>query len=737
MSKSFPFYKQLDLTDCGPACLRMIAKFYGKVYSADFLREKCHITREGVSVSGITDGADSIGLHSIAVSIGFDSLRNEAPLPCIAYWRQRHFLIVHDINDTHVMVADPAHGKIKYSKDEFLNGWTGNKFLQADNEGLIILLEPTPRFYEDYGETKKSKLGLKYLLPYLKPYRSYLFQLLIGLVIGSVLQLALPFLTQSIVDYGVRYQDIHFIYLILIGQIMLFTSQTTLSIIRSWLLLHLGARVNISIASDFLTKLMKLPLSFFDSKITGDIMQRVDDNRRVESFLSSQSLGLVFSAFNAIVFLLVLFYYNLLIGTIFLTGSAIYILWVLTFSKKRAELDYRRFDESAGNSSSLIQIISGISEIKLNGSEKRRRWEWESIQIKLFRISLRGLTIANYQGAGAFFINELKNITITFLAAKSVLDGQITLGMMLAIQYMIGQINSPLNNLIGFIQSAQDARISLERIGEIEDQTEEQENSESKIDYLPNDRTIYIENLNFRYGGPSSKWIIEDLTLELPAGKVTAIVGTSGSGKTTLLKLLLKLYNPTNGSIKVGNVGLDKIDTPFWRNNCGVVMQEGYIFTDTLLRNITESDSEKILDKEKLQRSVNMANIEEFAENLPAGYYSRIGTQGTSGINLSGGQKQRVLIARAIYKDPNFLFFDEATSSLDANNEKVIMEELDHYFNGKTVLIIAHRLSTVRKADQIIVMEKGKIVESGSHESLTQARGAYYNLVKNQLELGN
>lgn len=736
--KKFPFYKQLDRTDCGPACLRMIAKHYGKLYSAEYLREKCHITREGVSVSGITDAAEAIGMHTLAASVSFDSLRDEVPLPCIAYWRQRHFLVVYAVEKETVFVSDPDHGKIKYNKDDFLKGWTGNKFLQnGSTEGLVILLEPTPKFDELDEGTSKSKLGLKFLFPYLKPYQNYITQLFLGLIVGSILQLAFPFLTQSIVDYGVRYQNLSFIYLVLIGQIMLFVSQTTLSIIRSWLLLHLGARINISIASDFLTKLMKLPVSFFDSKITGDIMQRVEDNRRIEGFLSSQSLNLIFSAVNSIIFLGVLFYYNYLIGVIFLVGSVLYAIWVLIFSKKRAELDYRRFDESAGNSSSLIQIISGFSEIKLNGSEKRRRWEWEAIQIKLFKISLKGLAIANYQGAGAFFINELKNIFITFLAAKSVVDGEITLGMMLAIQYIIGQLNAPLNSFIGFVQNAQDAKISLERIGEIHDKDNESVNEYQGIDSLPKQKDLTINNLSFRYGGPGSSLVLNDVSLVIPEGKVTAIVGASGSGKTTLLKLLLKLYKPTSGNIKIGNVNLENIDNSFWRRNCGVVMQDGYIFTDTLLRNITESDSEKILDKEKLQRSVRIANIEEFAESLPAGYNSRIGVQGTSGVNLSGGQRQRVLIARAIYKNPGFLFFDEATSSLDANNERFIMEALEEYFQGKTVLTIAHRLSTVKKADQIIVMEKGRIIECGTHAELVEKRSAYFHLVKNQLELGN
>jgi ATP-binding cassette subfamily B protein len=735
--KNFPFYNQLDRTDCGPVCLKMVAKYYGRVFATDYLREICYITRDGVSVSGIIDGADEIGMHAIAVQATFESLLNDVPLPCIAHWRQRHFVVVYGIENDKVYVADPGHNKIQYTKEEFLKGWIGNRSNNSLSEGVLVLLEPTPKFYE-VDETKaKSKLGLKFLLPYFKPFSKYIRQLFLGLFLGSFLQLIFPFLTQSIVDFGIRYQNINFIYLILIGQLTLFLSQTIISVIRGWLLLHIGARINISIASDFLNKMMKLPMSFFDSKITGDIMQRVDDNRRVENFMSAQSIVLIFGVFNSAIFLVILFYYNLLIGGTFLLGSILYVFWILFFSKKRSLLDFKRFDEASGNSSSLIQIITGISEIKLNGSEKRRRWEWESIQIRLLRISMNGLKLTNYQGVGGFFINELKNIMVTFLAAKSVLDGSLTLGMMLAIQYIIGQMNGPLNNLISFIQTAQDARLSLDRIGEIHDRVEEDPKSETKMSYLPEGKTINISNLSFRYGGPSSQMVLDNVNLVIPEGKVTAIVGASGSGKTTLLKLLLKLYAPTGGLIKIGNSSLENIETKIWRRSCGVVMQDGYIFTDSILKNITESDSENVLSKERLQKAVSIANIEDFIEGLPGGYNSRIGTGGSSGINLSGGQKQRILIARAIYKNPEYLFFDEATSSLDANNERRIMEALENYFVGKTVIIIAHRLSTVKKADQILVMDRGQIIEIGTHSHLTEVRGAYYHLVKNQLELGN
>ncbi len=733
--KKFPFYKQLDQMDCGPTCLRMIAKHYGRSYSVQYLREQSHITREGVSMLGISEAAEEIGMHTLAVSVNYDVLRDEVPLPCIAHWRQRHFVVVYHVTKTHVYVSDPAFGRMKYTKQKFLNGWLSDRNKREDQEGLLLLMETTPAFYEKKGhKRRKTKQGLKFLLPYFRPFKSYIVQLLLGLLTGSLLQLVFPFLTQAVVDYGINYQNINFVYLILVAQLMLFFSQATVGIIRSWLLLHMGSRINISIIADFLIKMMKLPIHFFDTKTTGDLMQRIEDNHRVERFLSSVSLNVIFSFFNLIVFGAVLAYYNVKFFVIFLIGSAIYIIWVLFFMKKRAELDYKRFDEQADNSSNIIQLLTGMPEIKLNNSERRRRWEWEEIQVKLFKISVKGLALDQYQGSGANFINELKNILITFFAAKSVIDGEITLGMMLSIQYIIGQLNAPINEFIGFIRNGQDARLSLERLGEIHDMEEEETPDKEFVTILPENKDIHItQNMSFRYSGSGSPLVLQDLDMHIPEGKVTAVVGVSGSGKTTLIKLLLKFYDPTEGKIMIGGMDLANISPRRWRERCGAVMQDGYIFGDTIAKNITESDREGRIDKKKLLKAVQIANIEEYIESLPLGYNTKIGM---SGINLSGGQKQRILIARAVYKDPEYIFFDEATSSLDANNERIIMQNLEEFYKGRTVLIIAHRLSTVKNADQIVVLDGGKIVESGNHAELTAAKGAYYQLVKNQLELG-
>lgn len=731
---SFPFYRQLDHMDCGPSCIRMVAKHYGKTYSGEYLREKCYITREGVSMLGMSDAAEAIGIRSLMVSVDFECLKEEVPLPCIAHWRQRHFVVVYKISKTHIYVADPGFGKIKYSREKFLQGWLYNK--REDEDGILLLLEPSPEFYglEEQKGNHQTRQGLGFLSPYFKPYGRYLVQLLLGLIAASVIQLIFPFLTQSIVDYGINQQNISFIYLILAGQLMLFFSQSAVGLIRSWILLHLGTRVNIAIISDFLIKVMKLPISFFDSKRIGDLLQRIEDHRRIEHFLSSTSLDVVFSAFSLLIFGIILAFYSRFIFFIFFIGTLLYLIWVLFFVKKRAVLDYKRHDESAENRSNMIQLIQGMQEIKLNNSEKRRRWEWEGIQARLFNISIKSLALEQYQNIGGTFINELKNILITFIAATSVIEGKITLGMMLAIQYILGQLNGPINSFLRFVQSTQDAKISIDRLTEIHGKEDEIDEYQQSIHEIPETADIHLEDVSFQYGGPSSRFVLQNLSVSIPRGKVTAIVGASGSGKTTLLKLLLKFYPCTSGSILIGRTPIDQINSRHWRQSCGVVMQDGFIFSDTIARNITESNSEGLISKDRLKQAVEIANLGDLIETLPMGFQTNLSW---NGVKLSGGEEQRVLIARAVYKEPEFLLFDEATSALDANNERIIMENLQAFYEGRTVLVIAHRLSTVKQADQIIVLDQGKIVEVGNHQDLTALRGTYYTLVKNQLELGN
>jgi len=713
----------------------MIAKFYGKNYSLQTLRDKSYITREGVSMLGISDAAEAIGFRSMGVRITFEQLMNEAPMPFVAHWNQNHFIVVYKITKKRngqifVHVSDPARGLIKFTKEEFLSGWENTKE-EGEDKGLCLLLETTPDFYQADDE-KLNKSGFKFLFSYLRPYKKIIVQLFLGLLLGSLLQLIFPFLTQSIVDKGINTQNLNFVTLIIIAQLVLIFSRTIVEFIRSWILLHLGTRINISLISDFLIKLMKLPVSFFDTKMIGDLIQRIGDHKRIESFLTSSTLNILFSFINLIIFGIVLLYYSVNIFLIFLFGSTLYTLWVYLFMKKRRELDNRRFAQMSDNQSNVIQLITGMQEIKLNNCEKQKRWEWENIQARLFKVNMASLSLSQYQQAGGVFINEVKNVIITFIAAKSVIDGNMTLGMMLAVQYIAGQLNSPITQMITFLQSTQDAKISLERLGEIHNRENEESDNDPKIDILPERRELNIDKLFFQYEGPHSPFVLDDVNLNIPENKITAVVGTSGSGKTTLIKLLLGFYNPTKGKITLGDLYLNNVSNRMWRDKCGVVMQDGFIFSDSIANNIAVSD--EFPDRQKLLNAVKVANIQEFIESLPLGYNTKIGQ---NGVGLSQGQKQRILIARAVYKNPEFIFLDEATNALDANNERVIMENLDQFFKGKTVVVVAHRLSTVKNADQIVVLEKGKIVEVGTHVELSKKKGAYYQLVKNQLELGS
>ncbi|WMJ74362.1 peptidase domain-containing ABC transporter [Cytophagaceae bacterium ABcell3] len=725
--KEFPFYRQLEAVDCGPTCLKMISKFHGRNFRVQALREKCHINREGVSLLGISDAAESVGFKTLAARIPFDKLKEEAPFPLIAHWKQEHFVVVYKCAKGKVYVADPAYGLVKFSEKEFVNAWTGGH----TSEGVVLLLEPTPEFFNAEDE-QKSKTGFRYVFSYFLTYKKYLFQLLLGLFTGSIIQLIFPFLTQVMVDSGIVNQDINFIYLILSGQLMLYFSKAAVEYFRRWILLHISARINITIISDFLLKLTRLPVSWFDSKMTGDLLQRIGDHKRIESFLTSSTLNVVFSGINILVFGLVLAFYHLPVFLLFLGGSLLYALWIFIFLKQRRVLDNKRFSQLSSGQSNLIQFITGMQEIKLNNCEKKKRWEWEYIQARLFRLNIKSMALEQHQEIGSVFINEIKNILITFLTAKAVIDGQISLGAMLAVQYIIGQLNSPVNQMIDFIRSAQDAKLSLLRLGEVHDREDEDAKGLEYVTRLPADKSLTVSGLTFRYGGPHSEAVLKDINLEIPEGKITAIVGTSGSGKTTLLKLLLKFYKLSPGTVRAGNIDLNNFSSRFWRSQCGVVMQDGFIFSDTIAANIAPGD--EIPDREKLFHAVTVANIRGFVESLPLGYNTKIGAEGTG---LSQGQKQRILIARAVYKDPAYIFLDEATNALDANNEKIIMNNLEEFFKGRTVIVVAHRLSTVRNAHQVITLDKGKLIECGSHQELIDGKGAYYHLVKNQLELGN
>lgn len=726
----FPNYIQIDTKDCGPTCLKIISKYYGKIVDIQQLRELSETTREGSNLLILSEAAERIGFRTLGVKIDLETLK-EPELPFILHWNKFHYVVLYKIKKNRYYVSDPSFGLINYSKQEFLKFWIGNNATETTEEGIALLLEPTPKFYErEFDRVDKKVFGFSLLFKYIYPYKSFVIQLIISLLAGSLLQLIFPFLTQSIVDVGIQNQNINFIYLILFSQLFLFFGKTALELIRSWILLHLSTRINISLISDFFIKLMNLPISFFDVRMTGDIMQRINDHHRIEKILTTSSLDVLFSLINMFIMGGVLAYYNLKIFFIFFIGSFFYFLWVILFLKRRKELDYKRFSEVSQEQSKVIELINGMQEIKLHNAEKQKRWGWEFIQARLFKVSMKGLVLEQTQNIGSNFINELKNIIIIFLSAKLVIDGQITLGMMLAISSIVGSLNGPILQLINFIREAQDAKISLARLSEIHEKEDETQLEESQTHEIPKEADIVIKDLSFRYIG-SDIPVLEGLNLTIPANKITAIVGTSGSGKTTLMKLLLKFYEPNTGDILIDKTQLKAIAQKTWRSHAGTVMQEGYIFNDTIANNIAIGVD--IIDKERLVYAADVANIKDFIQGYPLGYNTKIGMEG---IGMSTGQKQRLLIARAVYKNPEMLFFDEATSALDANNEKKIMQKLDIFFKNKTVVVIAHRLSTVMNADQIVVLEKGKIVEIGNHNELVKLKGSYYELVRNQLQLG-
>ncbi|HTC01121.1 MAG TPA: peptidase domain-containing ABC transporter [Ferruginibacter sp.] len=725
--KRFPHYRQYDEMDCGPTCLRIICEFYGKKFSLEYLRQLTNTTRLGSSLLGISEAAEKIGLRTIGAKLSYEDLLTEVPMPCIAYWYQRHFIVIYKITKDKVYVSDPAHGIIKYTKAEFLKGWA------VDNEeGVILSIEPTPDFNEIAADQKKEAGGLSFIYQYLLQYKQLLIQLVLGLIVASLIQLIFPFVTQAIVDTGIRYNNLSFIYLMLLAQLLLFLGKTSVEVLRGYILMHLSTRININLLSDFFIKLMKLPLGFFDVKMTGDILQRIQDHQRVETFLTSGTVNVAFSFINILVFSVVLFIYNPLIFIVFAVGSILYFVWVFLFMKQNALLDYKRFDQLSQNQEKNLELIYGMQEIKLHNASTKKRWQWEDLQAKLFKINLKSLRIKQMQTSGASLINELKNIIVSFLAAKLVIQGQISLGVMLSVSYIIGQLNAPILQLVEFTELWQNARLSIARINEIHNKPDEENIHDKKITEII-DGDISLKDVSFSYtGNVGLKPTIDNINLVIPHKKVTAIVGSSGSGKTTLMKLLLKFYEPSTGEISIADDSISDIAHTMWRKKCGAVMQDGYIFNDTVAYNI--GIGEEIINKEALLNASKIANIHEFISELPLGYNTKIGQ---NGMGLSAGQKQRILIARAVYKNPDILLFDEATSALDAKNERIIIENLNKFFKGKTVIVIAHRLSTVKDADKIIVMEHGEIIEEGSHEDLVLLRNSYFNLVKNQLELGS
>lgn len=730
------FIPQHDKMDCGPSCLAMITSYYGKAYGLQYLRDHCFISREGVSILSMNDAATKLGFKTLATQLSIENLRGDL-LPCILHWNQNHFVVLTKIsksyfnNEKIYTIADPAHGIIKLTETEFRKAW-----LKNNDKGVVLLLEPTEIFF-DNENIPDEKVSLQYIYNYLIPHKKQFLWLSFILLLGTLTTLAFPILTQKLIDDGVIKKNLSIITYILLAQLAFFFGNIILGVFRNWIMLNIGSRLNIKIISDFLKKLMSLPISFFDTKFMGDFNQRIQDHERIELFLTSQSLVTLFSTITFSVFFVVLWAYDFRILSIYFILTIISVIWSLYWLKKIKILDYFRFQEKSANQESIYEIINGISEMKLNQFEDYKRNEWEGIQQKLFKVNIRILKLDQIQLSGFEFINQLKNIIVTFLAASFVVKGSMTLGALLSVSYIIGQMNSPVNQLVNFFKSLQEAKLSLSRLQEVQNHLQEEQESDLLLmneKYMTQngiEKGIYFKNVSFQYEGPQSPYVLKDIDLFIPEGKVTAIVGASGSGKTTLLKLLLKFYTPTQGDIYFNHVNLKEISPKDLRKHCGVVMQDGYIFSDSIERNI--ATGEEIPDDDVLRESLRIANIQSFVDELPLGLNTKIGA---SGNGISGGQKQRILIARAVYKDPHFILFDEATSALDAENEKVIHDNLQEFFKGKTVIIIAHRLSTVKNSDQIIVLKHGKIVEQGNHHSLVEKKSDYFNLVKNQLELG-
>ena len=738
MKKPFPIFTQHDAMECGPTCLRMVAAYYGRTYSLERLREMCYIHRDGVSLLGIAEAAEQLGMRTTGVKVTLQQLVDEVPLPCIVHWNQEHFVVLYGTQKTKqgtvFQVADPVGQRIEYTEKEFVGCWASDTE-EGQPAGIALILEPTPDFYrddlvDDTSDRTARKRSLQLLLSYLKPYKRLIVQLFIGLGVVSLLQLILPFLTQAVVDFGISRQDLGFIYLVLIAQLMLTVGSTTVDFIQSWILLHISTRVNLSLLSDYLAKLMRLPFSYFDTRMTGDILQRIGDHTRIETFLTGSSLSLVLSLFNIVIYGVVIFIYDWRIFLTFFLGSVLYVAWVLLFMRRRAQLDTKMFAQNSANQSKLVQLIHGIQEIKLNTCEQQKRWEWERVQARIFRLNTKGLALAQYQESGATLINEVKNLVVTALVAMFVLQGDMTLGMMMSVQYIIGSLNGPVNQLVEFIRRYQDARLSMERLQEVYEKEDEVAPGRQLIGEVNPESDITIKNLTFRYDKLNETPTLDNINVTIPHGKTTAIVGLSGSGKTTLLKMILGFYQPDAGEVIVGSSNLENYDKREWRKHCGVVMQDGFIYSDTIARNIAAGYD--TIDTDRLAQAARVAEIDSYIRRLPLTYNTKIGAEGNG---LSQGQKQRILIARAVYKNPDYVFFDEATNSLDANNEHSIIQNLEGFLQGRTSVIIAHRLSTVVGADNILVMSEGRIVESGTHAQLLAQRGIYYELVKNQLNV--
>lgn len=721
----FPVEYQMDSHDCGPASLKIIAKHFGKYYSLQYLRDRCGITKEGVSLHDISVGAENIGLRTLAVKCDVNEIVNSVPFPAIIFWNNNHFVVVYHADKKHIYVSDPARGRVKYSHETFKQGW----YQRGENQGVLLAVEPTVDFKETKAEKEQKRNSFLSILKYFTPYSRSFALIFVIMLIVTALQGVLPFISKAVIDVGIKTSDVNFINMILIGNISILLSVMVFNVLRDWILLHITARVNIALISDYLIKLMNLPVTFFENKLMGDILQRAQDHERIRSFIMNNSLSLIFSMLTFVVFAIILLIYNVVIFLIFLAGSALYVGWVLLFLNVRKKLDWEYFELLSRNQSYWVETVSAIQDVKINNYEKQRRWKWEEIQARLYHVNKRVLAITNMQNLGAQFIESIKNMGIVFFCAVAVINGDITFGVMISTQFIIGMLNGPLSQFISFVMGAQYAKISFLRINEIRQLEDEEELlSVGNTCILPNEKSITLSNVHFQYSA-NSPFVLKGIYLHIPENKVTAIVGGSGCGKSTLLKLLVRLYKPTFGDIKMDTMNVDAINLRQWRNLCGVVMQDGKVFSDTIINNIV-LDADRI-DYDRLHEVCKIAQLEEEINAMPNGFDT---TVGETGRGLSGGQKQRLLIARALYRNPKMLFLDEATNALDTINERKIVDALNNAFEHRTVVVIAHRLSTIQNADQIVVLDKGYIVEVGTHKMLMENKKRYYELVSSQTQ---
>lgn len=710
--------------DCGPACIKIIARHYGKTLSMKYLRDKCFITREGISMFDIGQAAESIGFRTLALKLNFDDLYKKMPLPLIVHWKEKHFVVVYKITKTKVFVSDPASGLISYTYAEFCDAWYKN-----NNMGAAVVMEPTTDFNSVIDNETSS--SLKYFRRYLKPYHKYLIQVIIGMLVGLLIGLMSPFISQSVVDFGISGANMGFIKTMMIAGIVLAFSSLVSGFIQSRLMLYVSERINMSMVSDFLRKSLKLSVAFFERKTISDLLTRIGDQDRIQSFIMSTFLGIFINVLLLIIYSCLMLYYESNMFFVFLIGNLIYTGWIFLFLKRRKKLDNILFELRSTNQNAMLEILNSVQDIKANSIANSRRWRWEFSRFKIYGLHVKNMDMDQIQSAGASLIMKLQGVVIAYIAATNVINGTMTLGMMMAAQYILGQLSGPLSSMIGYVNSYQFAQLSLKRVNEVI--LDEKPEGSKAFNNVPENKTITLTNVTFHYN-PNFEAVLKNINITIPQHKTTAIVGESGSGKTTLVKLLLRFYDPDSGSIEVGGIQIDNIDLDKWRRGCGVVLQDGRLFNETILYNICLQDDEADIKMDRLKDVIQLANIGDFINERPLKVYTQLGENGNG---LSQGQKQRILIARALYKNPDFIFLDEATNSLDANNEKVISRNLDQIMEGKTAVVIAHRLSTVKNADNIIVLDKGSVVEQGTHDELIALKGMYYGLVYNQLDLGN